>query len=93
MPLGVYNRAMAEILAPVQNALDNALREHFDVMRQEMDATDETVGPGALLGGWVIVTDWIDPTDGEHWYYRLSSPSLPPHSRIGLLNIGLEIED
>jgi hypothetical protein len=87
-----HTRYVAEILAPVQNALDEVLRQHLAIMRQEI-TDEETVSPDALLGGWCIVTDWIDPLDGEHWYYRLCSPSLPPHSRIGLLQIGLEIED
>lgn len=83
-----------DLLATVQSLIDDALRAHLDDLRTTTDEPDEKTGAqDALLGGWVMVTDWIDPEDGEHWYFRLSSPMMPTHSRMGLLQLGLQMED
>lgn len=78
---------MAEKVTDVRQLIDDVLRGHLATV-------SEGEGPDrALLGSWVLVTDWIDAEDGEHWYFRLSSDGIPPHSRMGLLHIGLELEE
>lgn len=70
----------------IQSLIDDVLRAHLGTV------SDGEAPENMLLGSWVMITDWIDPEDGEHWYFRMSSEGLPPHSRVGLLSIGMEIE-
>jgi hypothetical protein len=39
--------------------------------------------PGALLTGWAVVTQWVDP-DGETWLARGHSATIPYWGAKGL---------
>lgn len=45
----------------------------------------------AFLGGWYLITVWVD-TDGEKWLGRVASDGMVSWDRIGLLAFSLTQE-
>lgn len=70
-------------------------------MEDAADTTDDTPGreqieaviganppdgvPGALLNGWVVIAEWVDPDDGQMWLTRMVDSKAPSWRTKGLL--------
>lgn len=61
--------------------------DNSDERRDAIHAALQEIGPtdlssGAVLTGWVLVTEWMDP-DGERWISKGHSASLAAWSADG----------
>jgi len=76
-------------LAPVQNAVDDAMRAHIKLLVEVNPEDDDPITDASLLTGWIMVSAWMDPIDGSTRYFRLNSAGMATHEKIGLLREGL----
>lgn len=72
MGLGNEGAGVSDDSDPKRDAIHAALQE------QGCDSK-----PGALLTGWGVVAQWVDP-DGETWLTRAHSATLPSWAAKGL---------
>lgn len=70
------------VVAEAERQIETAAREQALVLAEE----------GALLTGWVLVTDWLMP-DNERQLNRFEPAEMPPWIRDGLLQGALDLED
>lgn len=51
---------------------------------------DETEYPGALVTGWVVVYELVDPADGEKVLRLREAPNLTAWTRAGMLHTAMQ---
>jgi len=63
------------------NGIDDAINTHVKVNRTK----------SSIVTGWIMIASISDIENGERDGYILqSSPSLPHHTQVGLLNLALD---
>lgn len=79
--------ALSEQLKAIRERFDDAIRSETKRFQSELaQQFDDEVPQQLLLSDWVLVTNWIDPSEPEaNWYHKLESPGLSPHASTGLL--------
>lgn len=81
-------------LSPLQDGITDLLSAGVNTIREaDLEYSDNDFSPmpeNALLSGWVMISVWIDPEDGEHLYHRLRSKGRAVHERIGLARMAVE---
>ena len=78
-------------LKPVQSLIDDALRDNLRAVLETCanEEDDDPITETSVLTGWVVMSAWLDPIDGETRYFRLNSAGMAIHEKLGLLRQGL----
>lgn len=59
-----------------------------DVITTAIQATGNAIADGALLTGYILVAEWVDP-DGQRWLSRGASTGTTSWQRAGWLHEAL----
>ena len=69
-------------LVKVRNALEETISRNSAAV---LDQYEGDIPPGLMLNDWVFTSSWVDPDDGEVYYFTICSNNLAPHAFTGLL--------